>query len=195
MSLFEPQVYFCEQPLRNLNTSARELVLSWMGSQFDKGVVFITIGQSRRDALTMPGSAWEEVDGRLVSLDEDDHEVRSNGFGDSLVFKVVVKVGTTTLLIEPKDIDFIESQGRVNYAYTRGELYPTTMTMEELEQNLREFGFFRNHRSYLVNIQRIARIERYTRSSFNLTLSNAERTTIPLAKGRAAQLKDRFGQH
>jgi ABC-2 type transport system ATP-binding protein len=69
------------------------------------------------------------------------------------------------------------------------------MTMDELEQNLIEFGFFRSHRSYLVNIQRIARIERYTRSSFNLTLSNPEGTTIPLAKGRALQLKQRFGRH
>jgi ABC-2 type transport system ATP-binding protein len=193
MSLFNPQVCFFEQPLTNLETASRELVLRWLGELFDTGTVFITVGQSRRNALLMPGNAWEETEGRWLRLDEQESEVFP-GDEEPLAFKVVTKAGTTTLLLEPKDIDFIESQGRANYAYVRGELYPTTMTMDELEQNLTGFGFFRSHRSYLVNIQRIARIERCTRSSFNLTLSNPEGTAIPLAKGRATHLRQRFGQ-
>jgi ABC-2 type transport system ATP-binding protein len=195
MSLFEPDVCFCEQPLLDLKAPSRELVLSWMASQIDRGTVFITVGQSKRDALLMPGNAWEEADGRLVSLDEDAHEAHFHAFDEPFAFKVVAKLGTATVLIEPQDIDFAESQGRVTYAYAHGELYPTAMTMDELEQNLGKFGFFRSHRSYLVNTQRIARIERYTRSSFNLTLSNAESTTVPLAKGRAAKLRGLFGPH
>ena len=51
------------------------------------------------------------------------------------------------------------------------------------------FGFFRCHRSYIVNVQRVAKVERYTRNAFNLTLSDAAGTCIPLAKGRADALR------
>jgi ABC-2 type transport system ATP-binding protein len=194
VSLFDPQVCFLEQPLLNLEKASRERVLRWMGELFDTGTIFISVGQSRRNALLMPGRVWEEAEGRLVCLDERGDDAYPDN-EEPLVFKIMTRVGTTTLLLEPKDIDFIESQGRTNYAHVHGELYPTSMTMDELEQNLTEFGFFRSHRSYLVNIQRIARIEQYTRSSFNLTLSNPEGTIVPLAKGRAVRLRQRFGRH
>ena len=53
-------------------------------------------------------------------------------------------------------------------------------------------GFFRCHRSFLVNVQKVAKVERYTRNSFNLTLNDAAHTSIPLAKGRAEEMRERY---
>ncbi|WP_304902776.1 LytTR family DNA-binding domain-containing protein, partial [Adlercreutzia caecimuris] len=55
------------------------------------------------------------------------------------------------------------------------------------------FGFFRCHRSYIVNVQKVARVERYTRNTFNLVLSDAAHTSLPLSKGRAEAMRDRYG--
>ena len=77
--------------------------------------------------------------------------------------------------------------------HLRGELYPVQMTLDELEAELERFGFFRCHRSYIVNVQKVAKVERFTRNSFNLTLADAAQTQIPLAKGRADEMRERYG--
>ena len=64
--------------------------------------------------------------------------------------------------------------------------------MDELEAELSRAGFFRCHRSFLANVQKVAKVERYTRNSFNLTLNDAARTSIPLAKGRAEEMRERY---
>ena len=96
-------------------------------------------------------------------------------------------------MFDPREIDFIESVNRQNYVSVRGELYQTPSTLDELERELIRFGFFRCHRSYIVNVQRIAKVERFTRNSFNLTLSDVTHTSIPLAKGRAEEMRTTLG--
>ena len=109
------------------------------------------------------------------------------------MFKVPAKSGDATLLFDPREIDFVESVNRANFVSVRGELYPVQMTLDELEGELGRYGFFRCHRSYIVNVQKVAKVERFARNSFNLTLADAARTSIPLAKGRAEQMRERYG--
>lgn len=109
------------------------------------------------------------------------------------VVKIVCKSGTTTLLFDPREVDFIESVNRSNYVSVRGQRYQTALTLDELESMLERFGFFRCHRSYIVNVQKVAKLERFTRNSYNLTLSDAAQSTIPLAKGRVADMREHFG--
>ena len=145
----------------------------------------------------MPGDAWWEEEGRffpaqtvqdeaatqdaVTSSKKDESNATSNSdqeTEDEVVFagdevrvcKVQAKSGTSTLLFDPREIDFIESVNRQNYVSVRGELYQTPSTLDELERELARFGFFRCHRSYIVNVQCIAKVERFTRNSFNLTL-------------------------
>ena len=192
MSLFQPEICFCERPLMDLGAEARSLVLGWIVERHEAGTVFVTVGQPLREALLMPGRAfWEEERLRAAELEETPEG--DDGFQDEVrVCKIAAKVGDATLLLDPRDIDFIESANRVNYASVRGELYPTTLTMDELEAELERFGFFRCHRSYIVNVQKVARVERYTRNTFNLVLSDATHTSLPLSKGRAEEMRDRY---
>ena len=195
MSLFEPELCFCERPLLDLGASSRSCVLDWIAERHEAGTVFVTVGQPLREALLMPGKAFWEEEGRLFAADTDGAE---RGDQDDLVdevrvCKIVVKAGNAVLLLDPRDIDFIESANRVNYASVRGELYPTTRTMDELEHELCRFGFFRCHRSYIVNVQKVARVERYTRNTFNLVLSDVAHTSLPLSKGRAEAMRERYG--
>lgn len=213
LSLFEPEICFIECPLENLTADSRSLVLRWMGTAGETGTRFITTGQPLRDALLMPGTAWWMEDGRCLPAQTEhdepsagsdgageragDHASGDNGPDDGLdevrVVKVVCKSGTTTLLFDPREIDFIESLNRANYVSVRGERYLTDMTLDALEAMLNGFGFFRCHRSYIVNVQKITTMERFTRNSFNLTLSDTARSTIPLSKGRAAAMREQFG--
>lgn len=220
MVLFEPEVVFCERPLLELGPDARSLFLTWIASEAEKGTIFITVGEPLREALLMPGDAWWEEEGRFfpaqTTTDEagtldvvaSDEQSRSNAASNSdqkieeevifagdevRVCKVQAKSGTSTLLFDPREIDFIESANRQNYVSVRGELYQTPSTLDELERELTRFGFFRCHRSYIVNVQRVAKVERFTRNSFNLTLSDVAHSSIPLAKGRAEEMRATLG--
>lgn len=207
MNLVEPELCFLERPLLDLGPDARQLVLGWISELIEGGAAVITVAQPLREALLMPGRAFWEEDGRFLAAelddgsqaggaDPEDADAEDAGelfAGDEVrVCKIAVKAGDVTLLLDPREIDFIESANRVNYASVRGELYPTSLTMDELESELERFGFFRCHRSYIVNVQRISKIERYTRNTFNLTLSDAAHTSVPLAKGRAEEMRTRF---
>lgn len=195
LTLFEPEVIFCERPLIELGADARSLVLQWMGAASEDGCVFITVNDPLREAPLMPGSAWWEEDGRLFPAQVDDDADDEPAFaGDEVrICKVQARSGTSTLFFDPREIDFIESMNRQNYVSVRGELYPTPAKLDELEADLARFGFFRCHRSYIVNVQRVAKVERFTRNSFNLTLSDAAHTSLPLAKGRAEEMRATLG--
>ena len=196
MSLFEPEVVFCERPLADVTPSTRGIVTAWMGQVADAGGILITAGEPLREALLMPGTAFYEEDGRLheakTAVGEKDEGVEYAG-DEVRVFKVPARVDGATLLFDPREVDFVESVNRANFASVRGELYPVTMTLDELESELERFGFFRCHRSYIVNVQKVAKVERFTRNSFNLTLADAAQTQIPLAKGRAEAMRERYG--
>ena len=195
MSLFEPEVVFCERPLGDITPDARGLVQAWLGQVVESGGIVITAGEPLREALLMPGAAFYEEDGRFHRAQTDDGEEDPVEYaGDEVrVFKVPAKSGDATLLFDPREVDFAESVNRANFVSVRGELYPVQMTLDELEAELERFGFFRCHRSYIVNVQKVAKVERFTRNSFNLTLADAAQTQIPLAKGRADEMRDRYG--
>ncbi|OUN88814.1 MULTISPECIES: LytTR family transcriptional regulator DNA-binding domain-containing protein [Enorma] len=195
MSLFEPEVVFCERPLADITPATRGIVTAWMGTVVDDGGILITAGEPLREALLMPGTAFYEEDGRLfeaqTAVGEDDEGEYA---GDEVrVFKLPARVDGATLLLDPREVDFVESVNRQNFASVRGELYPVTLTLDELEVELERFGFFRCHRSYIVNVQKVAKVERFTRNSFNLTLADARATQVPLAKGRAEAMRERYG--
>lgn len=197
MSLFEPEVVFCERPLADVTPATRGLVTAWMGQVADAGGALITAGEPLREALLMPGTAFYEEDGRLHEAKTavgDDETPGVEFAGDEVrVFKIPAKSDGATLLFDPREVDFVESVNRANFASVRGELYPVSMTLDELEAELERFGFFRCHRSYIVNVQKVAKVERFTRNSFNLTLADAHQTQIPLAKGRAEAMRERYG--
>ncbi len=199
-SLFEPEVCFLERPLADLDAEGRKAALSWIAERTEHGCRFFTTLEPMREALLMPGAVFWHEDGRFIEVEQDNGNESGAGedgpafAGDEVrVCKIPAKTDTATLLFDPRDIDFAESMNKANYVSVRGTLYPTPLTMDELEAQLGRFGFFRCHRSFVVNVQRVAKVERYTRNSFNLTLNDAAKTSVPLAKGRADEMRERYG--
>ena len=195
-SLFEPEACFLERPLSDLDAEGRAIALSWIAEHMEQGCRFITTVEPLREALLMPGVACWHEEGRFIMVDQDDDgdDDRESAYeGDEVrVLKIPARTETATLLFDPRDIDFAESMNKANYVSVRGSLYQTSLTMDELEAELSRAGFFRCHRAFLVNVQKVAKVERYTRNSFNLTLNDAARTSIPLAKGRAEEMRERY---
>lgn len=108
-------------------------------------------------------------------------------------FKIPVRAADKVILLNPGDIRYVEAQGGHAVVQTAEGRLATQFTLAELEARLARSGFFRAHRSYLVNLQHIREIIPYTRNSFSLRLDDAAGTEIPLSKSAAGELKELLG--
>lgn len=192
VSMQNAEIIFLEEPLLNLDSAGTEKVLRWISERFEAGVHFITTNASMRYALLMPGAAFYIEEGAYyqVEMEEEQQEETQE---ELKILKLAAKSGNSTLLFEPKDIDYVESLNKCNYISVRGTLFQITSTMDETEKILRKSGFFRCHRSYIVNMQKVERIEKLSKNSFALLLSDMEQSRIPLSKARVEEMKETFG--
>lgn len=111
----------------------------------------------------------------------------------ALPFKIPVRLEGKVALVNPVDILFADAaDGRAILQTLDGRL-PTQFTLSELEERLLRSGFFRAHRSYLVNLQHVKEVIPYTRNSFSLRLDDEENTEIPLSKSAAGELRELLG--
>jgi ABC-2 type transport system ATP-binding protein len=111
----------------------------------------------------------------------------------AIPFRVPVRQEDQVNLVNPTDILYIESDEGKVMLHTLDECLPVRFTLDELEQRLSRSGFFRAHRAYLVNLQRVKAIIPYTRDSFTLVLDDTRNTEIPLSKTSARELRDLLG--
>lgn len=56
------------------------------------------------------------------------------------------------------------------------------MTLQQLEGRLKPYGFYRCHRSYIVNLQKVREIIIWSKNSYSLKLIGDENTIIPLSR-------------
>lgn len=103
--------------------------------------------------------------------------------------KIPAKLEEKILLFDPIEIDYIESDQGISNLYIRGEKFPCTISLTDLEERLKYFGFFRCHRSYIVNLQRVREIITWSRNSYSLCLDDKIKSSVPLSKGRLDELK------
>jgi ABC-2 type transport system ATP-binding protein len=115
------------------------------------------------------------------------------GHGASTPFKIPARMQDKVILVNPGDILFAEAEsGRACLQTAEGRM-PTQFTLSELEERLARSGFFRAHRSYLVNLQHVKEVIPYTRNSFSMRLDDPQATEIPLSKTAAGELRDLLG--
>ena len=65
-------------------------------------------------------------------------------------------------------------------------------TLEELQSNLDPEHFWRAHRSYLVNINRIKEVVPWFKSSYQLRMDDKKQTEIPVSRAQTKRLRELF---
>ncbi|MEQ2528348.1 LytTR family DNA-binding domain-containing protein [Bacillaceae bacterium CLA-AA-H227] len=74
------------------------------------------------------------------------------------ISKLAIRSNNTYLYILINDILFIEKQGRKTVIHTEYEQFETSDPLQNLMERLPE-NFFKTHRSYLVNLKKVVKIE------------------------------------
>jgi Response regulator of the LytR/AlgR family len=82
-------------------------------------------------------------------------------------FCISFRSGTETVRVSASDIYYIEAFGHNINVVTKTKNEKTDMSLSEFEAHLKTHGFFRCHKSYLVNHKYISRIEQDKLRIFN----------------------------
>ena len=82
------------------------------------------------------------------------------------------------VVIQPKNVIYLESVDGVTYLYTKEEIYSTTMSLAIAEEEFAEQGFFRCSKSMVVNIYQIERLKSEAGNRIDAQMKNGEHVII-----------------
>jgi two-component system LytT family response regulator len=105
--------------------------------------------------------------------------------------RIVVKYGTRVHVIPLDKLDYVEAQDDYVALHSGGKQYLKQQPIASLEATLDPARFVRIHRSVIVNLERVARIEPYGKESRLAILADGAR--LPVSRAGYARLLEAMG--
>jgi len=110
--------------------------------------------------------------------------------------KLLLKAGGRLFLVNQRDICFASIEDGIITVATSGmngmEGQSNCRTLEELLDSLEPSLFWRAHRSYVVNINRIREVVPWFKSSYQLRMDDKKQTEIPVSRAQTKRLRELF---
>lgn len=101
--------------------------------------------------------------------------------------RIVVKDGTRVQIIPVAKLDYVEAQDDYVALASQGKKHLKQQTISGVEATLDPRNFLRIHRSYLVNLERVAKVEPYGKDSHVAILSDGVR--LPVSRSGYSRLR------
>jgi two-component system LytT family response regulator len=105
--------------------------------------------------------------------------------------RIVVKTGTKVKIIPVADVEYLQADDDYVSVFTKEGSYLKNKTMNFFEQTLDARQFVRVHRSYIIAIQQITRIDPYEKDAHLAILKSGAK--IPVSKTGYVKLKQVLG--
>jgi two-component system response regulator LytT len=149
---------------------------------FDKGRVANSIKKARERVQTSTGSS-ERIENLIRSLENKPAQPS----------KVLIKAAGRMFLVDQKDICFASIEdGVITVVTAQMEGQSNCRTLEELLDSLDQNMFWRAHRSYLVNINRIREVVPWFKSSYQLRMDDKKQSEVPVSRAQTKRLRELF---
>ncbi len=105
--------------------------------------------------------------------------------------RIVVKVGADIRIVSVNDVMYFEAYDDYVKIFTKETYYLKKKTMNYYEDLLDSSKFFRTHRSFIINLQELTRIEPLEKNTYIALLKNGKK--IPLSRSGYVKLKETLG--
>jgi two-component system response regulator LytT len=138
--------------------------------------------------------ARKRVQGSSASSDKLESLVRMLESQRPQNSKVLLRSAGRLLLVDQKDVCFASIEdGVISVVATNLEGQSNCRTLEELLQGLDSDMFWRAHRSFVVNINRIKEVVPWFKSSYQLRMEDKKQSEIPVSRAQTKRLRELFG--
>ena len=102
--------------------------------------------------------------------------------------RIPVRDGTRVFIVPVAKLDYVEAQDDYVALACEGKKHLKQQTIASLEEALDPARFLRIHRSYIVNLERVVRVEPYTKDSHVVVLSNGGQ--LPVSRAGYTRLRE-----
>ncbi len=105
--------------------------------------------------------------------------------------RLLLRSGTRNLIVDPQDLIYatIES-GVITLVTGQAEGQSSFRTLEELMASLDPDMFWRAHRSFVVNINRIREVVPWFKSTYQLKMDDKKSSEIPVSRMQSRRLRE-----
>jgi len=107
------------------------------------------------------------------------------------VERLLVKDGANVHVIPAEKLDYLEAQDDYVAIHSGGKTHLKAGTLAELAAGLDPDRFVRIHRSFVLNVERLGRLELYAKDSRMAILADGRQ--LPVSRSGYARLKDLLG--
>jgi len=178
-----PQIVFAtafdQYAVRAFEVNAVDYLLK----PFDKKRVAQAV-EKAKSKMDSPATATDQF-GTLVKMLEQQQRPQAA--------KVLLKSAGRMFLVDQKDICYASIEdGVITVVATNMEGQSNCRTLEELLDSLDPNLFWRAHRSYLVNIQRIKEVVPWFKSSYQIRMDDKKQAEIPVSRAQTKRLRELF---
>jgi two-component system LytT family response regulator len=102
--------------------------------------------------------------------------------------RIVVRDGTRVFIIPVAKLDYAEAQDDYVALAAEGKKHLKQQTISSLESSLDPTRFLRIHRSYIVNLEKVTKVEPYSKDNHMVVLSNGAQ--LPVSRSGYARLRE-----
>lgn len=106
----------------------------------------------------------------------------------SSIERIPVEKGGRKVLIPVDQIRYIMAKDDYSCIFTEDDRYLSTTSLAQFESKLGDFGFFRVHRRYIVNLANVEDVETVSSGAIQLGVSGVD-DRIPVSRRRVVPLK------
>ena len=107
--------------------------------------------------------------------------------------KLLVRNGNRNFIVDAQDVVYATiDNGLITLVATTLEGHSNYRTIEDLQASLDRETFWRVHRSYLVNINKIKEVVPWFKSSYQLRMDDRKHTEIPVSRVQTKRLREIF---
>lgn len=118
---------------------------------------------------------------------KEKEEIRREGGLDRLL----IKGKESACFVDTADIVLVQREGGSTVIYTENDSFTTSAGLSEIEAKLSPDLFMRSHKSYLINVSKIQRIEPYGRWTYIVTFKKPDKDALITAE-KYEELKRRY---
>lgn len=184
--LHQPPILILAEPFAECDAPSVELLSRLLGEYAAADCTILVLAAESTGLRTFCQTFYMLEQGKLVA--ELSPQVQPQA--GHIPFKIPARLDGKVAFVNAGDILYAATDESKTTLYTKNGPVPTHLTMTEVEERLARQGFFRAHRTHLVNLQHIKEVVAYTRNSYTIVLDDAAATEIPLSKTAARDLRD-----
>lgn len=135
---------------------------------------------------------WQQKQTKLVASENKVEQLLNNTTKQpDEKNRIVVKVGADIRIVHVNDVMYFEAYDDYVKIFTKDTYYLKKKTMNYYEDLLDSSKFFRTHRSFIINLQELTRIEPLEKNTYIALLKNGKK--VPLSRSGYVKLKETLG--